>query len=375
MKKKIRLIALYLPQYYPTASNNKWWGNGFTEWTNVCKAKKLFPGHNQPNVPADLGFYDLRLPQTREAQAQLAMEHGIEGFCYYHYWFGNGRMELDLPLREVLDSGQPDYPFCLCWANESWYAKMWNKDGLQTKKSLVEQTYPGHDDYVRHFNYLLPAFRDKRYICVDGKPLFMIYQPLDFPQVQSFIELWQSLAKDNGLAGIYFVGHTRRVRQEAEQNFNRGFDAVNVLRLTEAMRRSTCLKNLGNKLLRTLFNFPRVCRYKDVYPMLVGEEEKQPNIFPCIVPNWDHTPRSGSGGSVLHQATPALFRKHVEQVFEIVQEHPDQQRIVFIKSWNEWGEGNYMEPDLRYGCGYLNELHNALLSFGAGQTDTDVHAQ
>lgn len=168
-KYKVRVIAFYLPQFHPTPENDKWWGKGFTEWTNVGKAKPLFKGHYQPKVPADLGYYDLRVPETRREQAELARQYGIEGFCYWHYWFGNGRQLLQRPFQEVLASGEPDFPFCLAWANHSWEDKQFNKEG--GNKMLMEQLYPGDEDYIAHFNAVLPAFKDPRYIRVNGEAL------------------------------------------------------------------------------------------------------------------------------------------------------------------------------------------------------------
>ena len=161
---KARIIALYLPQFHPIPENDRWWGPGFTEWTNVAKSKPLFRGHVQPRIPADLGFYDLRLAETREQQAILAREAGIEGFCYYHYWFGGGRQLLERPFNEVVASGKPDFPFCICWANHTWSNKTWNrKSAMQQDTVLMEQTYPGTEDDIAHFKSLLPAFRDSRY--------------------------------------------------------------------------------------------------------------------------------------------------------------------------------------------------------------------
>ena len=191
---KARVIALYLPQFHPIPENDLWWGPGFTEWTNVAKAKPLFRGHIQPRIPADLGFYDLRLPETREKQAQLARQAGIEGFCYYHYWFGNGKQLLERPFNEVLESGKPDFPFCLCWANHDWTNKTWTSKGTLKKDNMMIQMEYSMDDHRNHFMSLLPAFRDKRYITVDGKPMFVIYNSVSFPQVREFINLWQDLA-------------------------------------------------------------------------------------------------------------------------------------------------------------------------------------
>ena len=204
---KARVIALYLPQFHPIPENDKWWGPGFTEWTNVAKAKPLFRGHYQPRIPADLGFYDLRLPETREQQAVMAQEAGIEGFCYYHYWFGNGKQLLERPFNEVLASGKPDFPFCLCWANHDWSNKTWRRtSALQKDGMMIAQTYPGHADHVAHFMTLLPAFKDKRYMTVDGKLLFTVYDPLNFPNVSDFLSTWQQLAREHGLPGFFFVG-------------------------------------------------------------------------------------------------------------------------------------------------------------------------
>ena len=204
---KARVLAYYLPQFHPIPENDKYWGPGFTEWTNVAKAKPLFRGHYQPRIPADLGFYDLRLPEVREQQAQLAREAGIEGFCYWHYWFGNGRQLLQRPFNEVLASGKPNFPFCLAWANHDWSTKSWQrgKGAVDSSVMIEKQLYPGDEDYVNHFNYVLPAFRDHRYITVDGKPLFLIFDTYNFADVSHFIELWRDLAVKNGLDGIYFV--------------------------------------------------------------------------------------------------------------------------------------------------------------------------
>ena len=232
-----RIIAFYLPQYHPTPDNDKWWGKGFTEWTNVGRAKPLFKGHYQPKVPADLGYYDLRIPEVREEQAKLAKEAGIEGFCYYHYWFGHGKQELEMPFKQVVKTGKPDFPFCLCWANESWHSKFWDYTGkAYSKKLLIEQKYLGREDNIEHFYSLLPAFKDKRYITVDGKVLFMIYSPFEFKNVREFIEEWRCLAKQNGLGGIHFVANLKGYaqsmdREKIEEIMRMGFDAVNTVRL------------------------------------------------------------------------------------------------------------------------------------------------
>lgn len=352
MKTKTRAIAFYLPQYYPTPENDEWWEKGFTEWTNVTKAKPLFPGHHQPNLPSELGFYDLRILEVREQQADLAREHGIEGFCYWHYWFGNGKRILDRVFKEVLASGKPDFPFCLAWANETWKG-IWHDLG---DTPLAEQTYPGIEDYTAHFYEVLPAFKDPRYIKVHGKPLFMIYRVVDFEDVEIFMNLWKKLAKENGLEGIYFVGQVfdhRRI-QEA---LNKGVDAVNEIRLNEAQRRNPNPKQtLKEKLVYKIKKIPSDLQkydYKEVIKYLAGEETKRREVIPTIFPNWDHSPRSKGKTLMVHGSTPELFRQHIKEVINIVEKKPEEENLVFIKSWNEWAEGNYMEPDRRYGRKYL----------------------
>lgn len=359
---KPRIIALYLPQYHPTPENDEWWGKGFTEWTNVGKAKRLFKGHDQPKVPTELGYYDLRLPEVRKQQAELAKEAGVSGFCYYHYWFGDGKRILERPFEEVLKLKEPDFPFCLCWTNESWHSKFWNIDGTVQKKLLAEQRYPGDEDIINHFNTLLPAFQDDRYIKVDGKPFFMIYLPLAYGNVAHFIEMWQKLAKDNGMPGIYFVGHLVHGNDITPENIDKikslGFDSVNVAGLFRGIRHFK--PSLFDKFMRKIFNRPNVLKYSKVLPFLIMESDKKPYVLPTITPCWDHTPRSGSGGDVLIDCTPELFKKNIIDAVDFVKDHSNEEKIIILKAWNEWGEGNYMEPDLRHGREKIETLKNCL---------------
>lgn len=355
---KARILALYLPQYHPIPENDEWWGKGFTEWTNVGKAQKLFKGHYQPRVPADLGYYDLRVPETRKAQADMAREYGVEGFIYWHYWFGNGKRLIERPFNEVLASGEPDFPFALAWANESWKGFA---HGLKNRNLLIEQFYPGVEDYTAHFYSVLPAFKDKRYVTVDGKPLFMIYRPLGAPEVKVFIETWRRLAIENGLSGIHFIGHHNIPEDNIEDIKSVGVDAVHTTRLSNyTLHRTITTKILGrlNKILRGIplsYPYGLMSKY-----FLVPEEDSQEFVYPSIIPGWDHTARSSKEGLVMTNSTPELFSKHVEAAVKLVEHKQPEHKIIIIKSWNEWAEGNYMEPDMKWGKKYLEALKNII---------------
>lgn len=360
----IKIIAYYLPQYHPVPENDEWWGKGFTEWTNVAKAKPLFRNHRQPKIPKDLGFYDLRVPEVREAQAQLAKEAGVYGFCYWHYWFGNGKQLLEYPINEVIKSGKPDFPFCLGWANESWLSKIWNTQYKSHGELLIEQLYPGDEDIVNHFNTIKSIISDKRYIRIDERPLFVIYRPSLIPNFPHFKSLWNSLIKEAGIAdSFFFVAHSL---DEKQNNIflNDGFDAINMMRLGAYRYDKKCIKENFLKIFRyKAFHYPLRLKYSKMIKHLLNEEADSENfIFPSIIPNWDHTPRSGKRGVIFEGSTPSLFMEHAEKVMDIVKTKPSSRQIIFLKSWNEWGEGNYMEPDLENGKEYIKALKKAIES-------------
>ena len=361
---KPRIIAFYLPQYYPTPLNNKWYGEGFTEWTNVGKARKLFHGHYQPRVPADLGYYDLRNSEIQEKQAALAKYAGIEGFCYYHYWFGNGHVELDVPLKNLLNSGSPNYPFCLCWANQSWYSKFWNCDNKCEAKLIAEQKYDDEKWRENHFLYLLKAFKDPRYIKVNQKLLFMIYRPLEYDEVKTFMSHWQQLAFKHDLPGFYFIGQATS-DIDAKKILDLGFDGVNISRkddFLKSYRYTNPISKYINKAIRAIGGAPYHYDYKHIVHTFIQQNgiEQHDNIFPTLLPNWDHSPRSGKRGIIFHNSTPELFKKNILDALNVTKDKSEDMRIIFLKSWNEWGEGNYIEPDLKFGKGYINIMNNIL---------------
>jgi len=366
MDKKARVIALYLPQYHPIPENNEIWGNGFTEWTNVVQARPLFRGHYQPRIPADLGFYDLRLAEVREAQAEMARQSGVEGFMYWQYWFGNGRMLLERPFQEVLLSGKPDFPFCLGWANHSWSTKTWTKGSITNRDKLImEQQYLGEVDYIKYFNHVLPAFKDRRYITVDGCPIFNIYDPLAIPDIGIFINLWRKMAISNGLKGIHFVGYKYGRLATIDKIMNLGFDAINKLGMWEA--ECATIGNKWMKMLRSQMSFKfggvvlQTYNYKDINTHLYSNEDKLENVYPTIIPGYDRTARSDRQAVIYHGSTPHLFGKQVDKAIDLIKHKQDEHKIIFLKSWNEWGEANYIEPDLKYGWGFLTELKKRLL--------------
>ena len=363
---KARVWAYYLPQFHPIPENDEWCGKGFTEWTNVGKAKPLFPGHYQPHVPADLGYYDLRVPETREAQAQMAREAGVEGFVYWHYWFGNGKRLLERPFNEVLASGKPDFPFALAWANQTWEGFAFGAD--ESRPPLIEQTFLGDDDYIAHFNAILPAFKDPRYMTCEGKPIFIIYNTNTIPDLKHYITLWNDLAIQNGLKGLSFIAHKQSLMSSGavEGYLNRmkenGFSAINVVnRFRIFDPQFTFCERLVRKIFhRWLKIFPEIYKY-DIEVMHTMLDDRE-DVIPTVTPNWDHTPRSGRHGVVLVGSTPELFGKAMHNAIQSVKGKPYDKRIIRIKSWNEWAEGNYLEPDMKYGHQYLDALKNEVLS-------------
>ena len=360
MKYGIKIIAYYLPQFHPFKENDEWWGKGFTEWTNVGKARPLFKGHKQPKVPADLGYYDLRLQVVREQQVELAREAGVDAFCYWHYYFGGkGRQLMNEIIDDVLETGKPDFPFCFGWANEPWKAKLWNKDGIGDNV-LMEQRYEGIQDYRNHYEYVSNFFKDSRYVRIEDKPFFLIYKPQLFEEVATFIKLWNNWIREDGIAeGIYFVANMDS-ESDFEKLLSQGFSAV-----TPGMQSRTDITREYSKLRKALANVrrqywpsPVKVKYDEVSKHIWKEGiDNRDEVIPFIIPNWDHTPRSGHKGRVFINSTPMGFYQQALDVLKRVGKKKN--KIVMLKSWNEWAEGNYMEPDLDNGKQYIKSLQNA----------------
>lgn len=360
MENKLRALALYLPQYHPIPENDLWWGKGFTEWRNVVKGKQLVNGQYQPHLPSDLGFYDLRVPEIREQQAQMAKENGIYGFCYYHYWF-NGRRLLERPFNEVLASKKPDFPFCLCWANENW-SRNW--DG-KSQEMLLEQKYSKDDD-INHIKYLCEnVFPDERYIKVDGKPVFIIYRPSLFTNIKETTETWRTEAKKYGYKDLYLIFFWSY--DDGVNPHSIGFDAAaqftpNKMQFvrfkavkTELIRKLGILSSAKSKYL--VIKYDDVADYykKFIYP-------KDYTLFPCATPMWDnYVRRREKGGTILINSTPEKYEEWLSTVYENWNPPSTEENFIFINAWNEWAEGNHLEPCEKWGNSYLEATKRVLL--------------
>lgn len=365
MNKKIKIIAYYLPQYHPIPLNDKFWGPGFTEWHNVAQARPLFRGHVQPKLPGELGFYDLRLEETRIEQARLAKEYGIYGFCYWHYWFSGERI-LNRPADEVLKSGKPDFPFCLGWANETWSGVWYGSP----ESTIIKQEYP-EGDAEKHYDVLREYFLDTRYIKKKGCPLFYVYKPKLIPKYSNYIGTLRRLAKKDGFKDLFVVGTWLPNKEDTFQNLNELDIEAGVITNISGRYALTNTEILISKIKDRIKKITRIEIGPKKLPYLQAIESMLPDLknfeFPaynCVVPNWDNTPRSGRRGLVLTGSTPRLFRKALEIALRnVAKKYPEplDEQYVFLKSWNEWAEGNYLEPDQIHGREYLNQIKGVLL--------------
>ncbi|MGV0846422.1 glycosyltransferase WbsX family protein [Empedobacter falsenii] len=370
--KKIKPLALYLPQYHPTDLNDKWWGKGFTEWTNVTKAKSLYDGHQQPLLAGDLGYYDLRLPEIREQQANLAREYGVYGFIYYHYWFGNEVQTLERIANEVLESGKPDFPFCFCWANETWTG-IWH--GL-SNEIIAEQVYP-EGDVEKHFDYLLPFFEDDRYIKIDNCPVFIVYDPIHLNENNNtYLSILRKLAQNNGFEGLHIIAGNKLEDELDYKSLNyqgKITDAFKKSWVKEIQKNANINQSITTKEyyknrikgffgLQNKLSVKKFVNQQDMSEIVKNLKFTETEIptYPCIMPNWDNTPRSGTNGIVINNATSENFKKQIEKAKEYFEDKNYPENFLIIKSWNEWAEGNIMEPDRNNKHAFLETLKKTL---------------
>jgi O-antigen biosynthesis protein len=351
-RKDIKLLAFFLPQYHPIPENNEWWGPGFTEWTNVTRGVPLFEGHYQPHRPRELGFYDLRLPEVRNLQAQLAREAGVHGFVYYHYWF-SGRRLLERPFEEVLKSSDPDFPFCLCWANEPW-SRNW--DG-NSRLVLMPQNYSSEDD-ENHIQYLIQAFRDPRYIKVNGKPLMLVYRTSSLPSSVETFALWRRRCIEAGFPGVYICS-VQSFPSEARPPADFGADAAIEFK-PNCTDHGPILSS--SDPLDVGYNLHKVWTYDSM--MECGLRRRLPSYpyFQGICPSWDNSVRRRHGAAIFRDADPSKYQQWMERVLKCEELRPQMESFLFINAWNEWAEGNHLEPCERFGKGYIEATKTALRS-------------
>lgn len=341
----VKLIAMYLPQYHPIPENDRWWGVGFTEWAKVKAGVPRFHRHYQPHVPGQLGYYDLRDATVRAAQAALAREHGIHGFCYYHYWF-NGKRLLETPFNEVLASRKPDFPFCICWANENW-TRRW--DGSE-HKILMAQHY-SDEDSLNFIQSLVPAFSDERYIRVNGKPLLILYRTGLLPDPKKTTEIWREAMHKAGIGDLYLVrvenfmdGPEPAAPQEI--GFDAALEFAPYWGLVGERTRTIAGKDLPDDV--------QAYSYDDCMKAMLNRPVPSYKLFRGVFTGWDNSARRKTGPTVFLNSSPEKFAYWLSLVLKrTIHTFAGDERIVFINAWNEWGEGCHLEPDENFGLKFL----------------------
>jgi len=354
----VRAIAFHLPQFHPIPENDRWWGAGFTEWANVTRARPSFVGHYQPHLPADLGFYDLRVAQTRTQQAELARAYGIHGFCHYYYWFSGKRL-LEAPVEAMRESGEPDFPYCLCWANENW-TRRW--DGADREILIAQDHLPGDDE--RLIRDLLPHFRDPRYIRVDGRPLFIVYRIGVIPDIARSAQRWRAIARDEGVGELYLCA--AKTYDTGDPTFY-GFDAV-VEFPPHGLRTVPMHERLD--FLDPDFD-GTVVDYRQFVVDCVSTRDPSYMLHRTVMPGWDNTARRMHQALVFAHASPEVYELWMREVVARAYSKPPNERLVFINAWNEWAEGAHLEPDRRFGRQYLEATQRALAQPRPGDATAD----
>jgi hypothetical protein len=368
----MKVIPVYLPQFHQIPENDEWWGEGFTEWTNVKKAKPLFEGHYQPRVPLNNNYYNLSEVEALRWQCKIAKENGIYGFCFYHYWF-NGHLLLEKPMELLLQHPEIDINYCISWANESW-TNGWVSN---SNKILIDHNFQDEQDWVDHFNYLLPFFKDSRYIIEDGKPLLTIYVPHQISTLKRMLALWNKMAIDNGFKGLKFM--YQNVRSHIDKGMDKSlFDYgiefqpqfTQIMQASKSMKKlliwaprisKWIQKNLGVHL--RLFNRKdqiAISDYDEIWTKIIEHQPHTNNMIPSAFVDWDNTARKNMRGSVILGSTPEKFKSYFKQLVVKAREVYETDKV-FVFAWNEWAEGGYLEPDEKYGYAYLNSIKEVLI--------------
>lgn len=352
-----KTLAMYLPQFHRIPENDEWWGEGFTEWTAVRGAETLYDDHNQPRVPLNKNYYNLLEYNTMAWQADLMKKYHIDGMCIYHYWFENGKRILESPAENLLQWNDINMPFCFCWANETWCrtwkkisdANVWStvyecKRADRESGVLLKQSYGRELDWEKHFQYLLPFFKDKRYIKLKGKPVFVIYKPSRIYSLWNMMNHFNRLAKDNGLPGIYIIG--------MEENKVLGLDAVCIRQPYYAM------EELSEKCSYDSFGTLKTYSYDELWAIIQNQKLSTNSTYLCGFVDYDDSPRRGMNGSVVRGTSSEKFYQNFKKIYKKSLELGKE--FIFINAWNEWGEGMYLEPDEKNGYKYLESLSKAI---------------
>lgn len=374
MKKDIKVIPLYLPQFHTIPENDEWWGKGFTEWVNVKGAKPLFEGHNQPRVPLNENYYDLSDVETLKWQCKIAKEHGIYGFCMYHYWF-SGKLLLEKPMEMLLAHPEIDIKYCISWANHDW-TDAW-KASDRAPRVLIAHNFNDEQDWVNHFNYMLPFFKDTRYMREDNKPIMVIYVPNLIKKLDKMLALWTQMAIDAGLEGLTYIYQSASSSFDNSWNHslfkygvemhpgyvNMYFNQSNKGIFPKLMKYSREIKRLLGIRRSLLIEKKKTevtrCDYDETWHNILKIRPGKRNMIPCAFVDWDNTPRHNIRGSVYEGATPEKFKKYFSKLIENTKKYYNTD-MIFVFAWNEWAEGGYLEPDTKNGWGYLEAINNVI---------------
>ena len=363
----MKTIAFYFPQFHAIPENDEWWGKGFTDWTNVKSAKPQFKGHNQPEIPYGNNYYSMLDETVLENHSKLALEYGIDGFCYYHYWF-EGKLLLEKPMEKMLKNKNIKIPFCISWANETW-ARTW--DGREDKV-LIKQNYNEDEEaWTRHFEYFLPFFKDERYILHNNMPMLLIYKPQLITDCDKMIACWKRLAKENGFDGLY-VGYQHHTAFNVDMEacgFDFGVEFEPFYTVREFKRETKGVANkikyaikrpdwLKRKLNEKIFKKPVIFDFDLAWERILNRTPEKPNIMPGAFPGWDNTPRRGNCANIFKGATPQKFKEYYKKRVKRAKEVYGADYI-FINAWNEWAEGAHLEPDEKYGFANLEAVRDA----------------
>ena len=376
----MKVIAFYLPQFHDIPENDKWWGKGFTEWTNVKKAKSLYSNHIQPRIPLNNNYYNLLDNDVKRWQAKIAKDNGIYGFCYYHYWF-SGKKLLQKPMEQMLADSSIDIPFCICWANDSW-TKAW----VGEKETLIEQKYGDKEEWEAHFNYFLQFFKDSRYIKDNNCPLLVIYKPENIECLEEMIACWKEMSIKNGFDGIDFAYQTNGYNKIPEESRNENlfkYDIefepglsreMNLSQMRQVLKKGKEVltgftqKYFGSNFLKYVGSGIKggngILSYDELWTSIISRKPRSEKTVAGAFVDWDNTPRLGRNGTVVQGACPDKFKYYFSEQVKRIQNHVYKNDYLFIFAWNEWAESGYLEPDEKNGYGYLNAIREILDEYG-----------